>query len=106
MRNLQKSTKMKPNRVKLLLEGKIFNTEHKKYRTKVPGMKVIVCDIYEIWSLDLAYVDRLTKKKKVVKYLLVAVDWLSRYLLFERLKSKYATTTADAFKKMIKISDL
>ena len=58
--------------------------------------------IAKIWSLDLAYVDKLAKENKDVKYLLVAVDCLSRYLRVELFKSKYATTTADAFKKMIK----
>ena len=41
-----------------------------------PRLKVIVNDINEIWSLDLAYV-----AKRGVRYLLVAVDCLSRYLL-------------------------
>ena len=61
---------------------------------------VIAHNINEIWSLDLAHVDKLTKENKDVKYLLVAVDFVSRYLRVEPLKSKYATTTADAFKKM------
>ena len=52
--------------------------------------------------LDLAYVDKLAKENKDLIYLLVAVDCLSRYLRVEPLKSKYAKTTADAFKKMIK----
>ena len=46
--------------------------------------------------------DKLAKENKDVKYLLVAVDCLSRYLRVEPLKSKYATTTADAFEKMIR----
>ena len=46
--------------------------------------------------------DKLAKDIKVVKYLLVAVDCLSPYLRVEPLNSKYATTTADAFKNMIK----
>ena len=37
-----------------------------------------------------------------LKYLLVAVDCLSRYLRVEPLKTKYATETAQVFKKMIK----
>ena len=37
-----------------------------------------------------------------IKYLLIAVDCLSRYLRAEPLKSNYATTTAKAFKRMIK----
>ena len=88
--------------MKLFLEGKNAHTKLKKYRIKFPTPKVIAYHINEIWSLNLAYVDKLAKENKDVKYLLVAVDCLSRYLRVEPLKSKYATTTADAFKKMIK----
>ena len=99
IKNLQKSTKLKPSKVKLFLEGKNAHTKHLK---RFPTLKVIANDINEIWSLDLAYVDKLAKENKDVKYLLVAVGCLSRYLRVEPLKSKYATTTADEFKKMIK----
>ena len=88
--------------MKLILEGKYANTKHKNYRERFPTLKVFAFDINEIWSLDLAYVDKLAKENKDVKFLLVVVDCLSRYLSVEPLKSKYATTTADAFKKMIK----
>ena len=88
--------------MKLFLEGKNSHTKHKKYRKRFPTLKVIAYNINEIWSLDLAYVDKLAKENKDERYLLVAVDCLSRYLRVEPLKSKYATTTADAFKKMIK----
>ena len=63
---------------------------------------MIVKDINKIWSLDLAYVDNLVKYNRDVKYLLVAIDCLSRYLRVEPMKTKYATEAADAFKKMIK----
>ena len=76
-------------------------TKHKNYRKRFPTLKVIAYDINDIWSLDLAYVDKLAKENKDVKYLFVAVDCLSRYLRVEPLKSKYATITADACKKMI-----
>ena len=88
--------------MKWFLEGKNAHTKHKKIRKRFPTLKVIAYDINEIWSLDLAYVVKLAKENKDVKHLLVAVDCLSRYLRVESLKSKYATTTADAFKKMIK----
>ena len=42
------------------------------------------------------------KYNRDVKYLLVAVDCLSRYLRVEPMKTKYATEAAQAFKKMIK----
>ena len=65
-------------------------------------MKVFAYNINEIWSLDLAYVDKLAKKSKNLKYLLIEVDCFSGYLRVEPLTSKYATTRADAFRKLIK----
>ena len=41
IKNLQKSTKLKPSKVKLFLEGKNTHTEHKKYRKSFPTLKVI-----------------------------------------------------------------
>ena len=102
VKNLQRIANLKPIKVKLFLEDKNAHTKHKKYRKKFPTLKVIAYDVNEIWSLDLAYVDKLAKENKDVKYLLVAVDCLSRYLRFEHLKSKYATRTADAIKKLIR----
>ena len=102
IKNLQKVTNLKPSKVKLFLEGKNAHTKHKKYRKRFPTLKAVAYDINEIWSLDLAYVDELATDNKDVKFLLVAVECLSRYLRGEPLKSMYATTTADAFNKMIK----
>ena len=50
----------------------------------------------------LARVDKLSKQNAGIKYLLIAVDCLSHFLRVEPLKSKYALTTAEAFKQMIK----
>ena len=56
----------------------------------------------EIWSIDLAYVDKLADYNKNIKYLMVAVDCMSRFLRVQPLKSKYATSTEEPFKQMIK----
>ena len=45
---------------------------------------------------------KLAKNNRNIKYLLVAVDCLSRYFCVEPLKTKYATETAETFQKMIK----
>ena len=71
------------------------------FRKTYPRLKVIVNGIEEIWSLDLAYVDKLAKYNREVQYLLVAVNCLSRYLRVEPLRTKYAKETTKAFKKMI-----
>ena len=89
-------------KVKMYLETKPSFTKYRAQRLNFPRLKVIVNDLNEIWSLDLAHVDKLAKYNRDVKNLLVAVDCLSRYLRVEPLKTKNATETAKAFRNMIK----
>ena len=101
-KRLQKHSKLSLNKVKSYLDTKPSITKYHSIRMQFPRLKVIVKDINEIWSLDLAYVDNLAKNNRDVKYLMVAVDCLSRYLRVEPMKTKFATEAADAFKKLIK----
>ena len=66
---------------------------------------MIVSDRDEIWPIDLAYVDKLADYNEYIKNLTVAVDCMSRYLRVQPLKSKYATSTEEAFKQLIKTKD-
>ena len=102
VQNLQKSTNLQPRKAKQFLANKNAHTKYKKFRKKFARLKVIAYDVNEIWSLDLAHVDKLSKQNAGIKYFLIAVDCLSRFLRVEPLKSKYATTTGEAFKQMIK----
>ena len=86
----------------MYLKTKPSFTKYCSLRFRFPGLKVNVDDIHEIWFVDLAFVDKLAMYNRVVKYLLVAVDCLARYLRVEPLKTRYATETAEAFNKMIK----
>ena len=52
--------------------------------------------------MDVAYMDKIAKHNNGVKYLLVAVDVLSRYLRVQPTKTMYAKDCVEAFKKMIK----
>ena len=96
---LKTQSKLSFGKVRTCLETKPSFTKYRPIRLRFPRLKVIVKKINEIWSVDLAYVDKLGKYNRNVKYLLVAVDCLSRYLRVEPLKTKYATETASAFKK-------
>ena len=89
-------------KVRQFLESKNSHTKYQQKRTKFVRLKVIVYRINEIWSLDLAYVDKLAKHNKGVHYLLIAVDVMSRYLRVQPLKNKEAKTVRDAFKIMLK----
>ena len=46
--------------------------------------------------------DKVAQYNNGVKYLLVAVDVLSRYLQVQTMKALYAKDAVEAFKKMIK----
>ena len=98
----QTQSKLPIGKLQSYLETKPSFTKYRSIRLKFPRLKVFVKDINEIWSLDLAHVDKLAKYNRNIKYLLVAVNCLSRYLRVEPLKTKYATEAAEAFKKMIK----
>ena len=102
IKRLQTQSKLPLGKIQSYLETKPSFTKYRSIRLKFPRPKVFVKDINEIWSLDLAHVDKLAKYNRNIKYLLVAVDCLSRYLPVEPMKTKYATEAAEAFKKMIK----
>ena len=51
--------------------------------------------------MDLAFVDKLASQNNAVKYLLVAVDFFSRFFSVQTAKTKYAKDTLQAFRKMI-----
>ena len=63
-------------------------------------------DINEIWSLKLAYVNKLAKYNRGVQNLLVDNNCLSHFLRVEPLKTKYDKESAEAFKKLIKLKQL
>ena len=94
-KRLQNLSKLSMKKIKMYLETKALSfNKYRSRRLRSRRPKVVVNNINEIWSVDLAYVDKLAKSNGGVKYLLVAVDYLSRYLRVEPLKTKYATETA------------
>ena len=98
-KRLHTQSRMSMAKVRSYLETKPSFTKYLSIRLKFPRLRVTVKDINEIWSLDLAHVDKLAKYKRDVKYLLVAVDCLSRYLRVEPMKTNHAIEAAQAFKK-------
>ena len=83
--------------MKSYLDTQTSFTKNHWIHLQLPRHKVIVNDINEIYSVDLAHVDKLAKHNRDVKYLLVAVDCLSRYHRVE--PTKKPTEIADALKK-------
>ena len=99
--NLQKATNVSRKKVENFLQAMNAHTKYRQVRRNFPRLKVIAYDINKIWSIGVAYVDKLAKYNNGVKYLLVAVDVLSRYLRVSPMRSKSAEETARTFRKMI-----
>ena len=55
-----------------------------------------------IWGVDLADTQSLSKKNKGIKYLLRAIDLYSKYAFVVPLKGKNGISIANAFNKIIK----
>ena len=100
-KNLQETSKMPKAKIDTFLQQKDAHTKYRQIQRKFPRLKVIAYEINEIWSIDVAYVDKLAKYNNGVKYLLVAVDVLSRFLRVVPMRSKSAPDAAKAFEKMI-----
>ena len=78
--NLKKASGLSWRKVNNFLQGKNSHTKYRQFPRRFPRLKVIAFDINEIWSIDVAHVDKLAKYNHGVKYLLVAVDVLMRKL--------------------------
>ena len=65
--------------------------------------KIIVYLSYRgnIWGVDLADMQPLSKYNKGIKYLLCAIDLFSKYAWVIPIKDKKGTSIANAFKKII-----
>ena len=94
-KRLHTQSKLQLGKVQSYLETKPSFTKYRSILLIFPRLEIFVKDINEFWSLDLAHVDKLAKYNRNIKYPLVAVDCLSRYLRAEPLKTKYATETAE-----------
>ena len=98
--NLSNASNLSRRKVETFLHPKNAHTKYRQSRCHFPCLEVCAYDIDEIWSIDLAYLDRLAKYNKGVKYLLVAVDVLSRKLRVEPMRSKTAEETTKTFARM------
>ena len=58
-----------------------------------------------IWGVDLADMQSLSKKNKAIKYLLCTIDLFSKYAFVVPLKDKKGISIVNAFNKMIKQSN-
>ena len=84
---------------------KLADELHKPVIKKFNKRKVYSQFKDNIWGVDLADMQSLSKKNKGIKYLLCAIDLFSKYAFVVPLKDKKGTSITNAFNKIIKQSN-
>ena len=77
---------------------------HKPVIKKINKRKVYSQFKDNIWGVDLADMQSLSKKNKNIKYLLCAIDLYSKYTFVVALKDKKGISVTNGFNKIIKQS--
>ena len=83
------------------LNYQLANELHKPIIRKFKKRKVYPSFTDNIWGVDLADMQSLSKYKKVIKYLLCAIYLFSKYAWIVPIKDKKETSIVNAFKKII-----
>ena len=99
---LVKATGLERSKVKSFLHERSSYTKFYSLNRRFQRLHCYATHINHIWTLDLAFVDKLEAWNNHVKYLLVCVDVFSRFVRVQPLKNKHADTTKKAFIKMLK----
>ena len=79
----------------------LANELHKPIIRKFKKRKVSFSFKDNIWGADLADMQLISKYKKGIRYLLCAIDLLSKYAFAVRLKDKKGTAIANAFQSIL-----
>ena len=80
------------------------NERHKPIIRKFNNRKVYSQFKDNIWGVDLADMQSLSRKNKGIKYILCAIDLYSKYAFVIPLKDKKGISIVNAFNKIIKQS--
>ena len=98
---LVSASNLSRKKVSAFVHGKKAYTKYKLPRRKFARLGVMAKYINEIWCLDLAHLDKLEEDNQGVKYLLVAIDVLSRNVRVQPMKDKTAASAKQAFINML-----
>ena len=99
--NLGKDSKILISKVRQFLHSKTSSTKFSQLTRKFRGMKASARFRNEIWCMDLAFVDKLTRDSNAVIYLLVRQEMFDRTTDARGMKTKDSKETLKAFSKMI-----
>ena len=96
-----KASNLSVSKVRQFLHSKPSYTKLTLATRKIKRLKAFARFKNEIWCMDLAYVDKLSKDNNSVKYLLVRQDLFDRTVDAKGMKTKDSKETVRAFLTMI-----
>ena len=99
--NIKGESGLSHKKIEQFLQSKNSYTKYRQFQKSFPRLEEVAYRINEIWSMDVAYMDKIAKHTNGFKYLLVAVDVLSRYLRVQPLRTMYSKDCVEAFKQMM-----
>ena len=98
--NQSQSIKPEPESIKPEPNYKLENELHRQIIRKFRRRKVYSFFRYNIWGVDLADMQSLSKYSKGIKYLLCAIDLISKYACVVPLKDKRGIIIENTFQKI------
>ena len=101
IQNLSKASGLSKKKVEKFLQTKKLNTKFGPPIRRFRRLQVFSNYTNEVWFMHLAFVDKLASQNNGVKYFLVAVGFFLRFVRIQKMKTKYAKDTFQAFRKMI-----
>ena len=101
VRNLSKASRLPVSKVRHFLHSKDSYTKFTLAAQKFKRMRAFARFRNEIWCMNLAYVDKLSKQNNGVKYLLVRQDLFDRTVNANGIETKDSQETVTAFSSMI-----
>ena len=101
MRNLAKAAKLSPSKVRKNLHSETSYARFTQVTRKFKRMRAFARFIDKIWSLDLAYLDKLATDNNVGNFLLVRQDLFDRTVDAKGKKTKDSKETVKTFSSMI-----
>lgn len=99
---LQKSSKKSRKEVEDFLAGVDEYTQYKQIRRKFPRRKILAYHAHELYQVDLADFSKLAKYNNGYRYVLVAIDTLSKYVFYIPIKNKTPVSIIRAFREIFK----
>ena len=101
VRNSAKASRLPVSKVRQFLHSKDSYTKFTLAARKFKRMRTFARFRNEIWCMDLAYVDKLSKENNGVKYLLVRQDLFDRTVNAKGMKTKDCQETVKTFSSII-----